>query len=322
MFEAMFHVQPSPFHSGEIEVQSKLGVREQAESLGRHMILDHVPAAHKQFYQTLPMVFVGVQDEQQRPWATVLFGQPGFMQTPDRSRVVLNTQPHAQDSVAGYLKQGRNVGMLGLDFKLRRRSRLNGQVIHTSKDAIEVDVQQCFVNCPKYIQARSLTQVGFNPLTNEQVKRGQALGKVQVELIRRADTFFIASQFTSEQSCENKFGIDMSHRGGRPGFIKVHEDSVTLEWPDFAGNNMFNTLGNIRRDPRVGLLLIDYERGDILSLTGEAEIVWESAEVEAFEGAERNVRFRVQQWRHLISAYDFDWSEAHLSPFLGSTGTW
>ena len=212
--------------------------------------------------------------------------------------------------------------MLGIDFKLRRRSRLNGVVRHSVEGNTLLDVQQCFVNCPKYIQARALRSATLNPIEPHQIASGVRLSEAQINLIHHADTFFIASQHKAEEGRDNRNGIDLSHRGGKPGFVKASDDGSVITWPDFAGNNMFNTLGNISRDPRAGLLFIDYQRGDILSLTGEAEIVWDGSEVEAFAGSERNVRLHVTQWTHLINAYTFDWSEPELSPFLRSTGNW
>src|SRR3546814_14766932 len=68
-------------------------------------------------------------------------------------------------------------------------------------------------------------------------------------------------------------GADVSHRGGRPGFVRVTEDDgrSVLTIPDFSGNQFFNTLGNIAINPRAGLLFVDFATGDLLTLTGRSE---------------------------------------------------
>lgn len=89
----------------------------------------------------------------------------------------------------------------------------------------------------------------------------------QQDWITAADTFFIGSAHVQA-------GTDASHRGGNPGFVQVH-DSRTLRWPDYAGNNLFNTLGNLNVEARAGLLFLDFEHGHTLQLTGSATVSWE-----------------------------------------------
>ena len=87
-------------------------------------------------------------------------------------------------------------------------------------------------------------------------------------------------------------GADASHRGGNPGFVRI-VDAHTLLIPDYAGNTMFLTLGNIQANPRAGLLFVDFASGSLLQLSGTAEIGWDSAETALFAGAERVLRFIV-----------------------------
>jgi uncharacterized protein len=66
-------------------------------------------------------------------------------------------------------------------------------------------------------------------------------------------------------------GVDVSHRGGLPGFVRVVADG-TIRIPDYTGNSMFTTLGNFDLDPRCGLAFVDFERRRILSVTGRATL--------------------------------------------------
>ena len=107
-------------------------------------------------------------------------------------------------------------------------------------------------------------------------------------MIVGADTFFVASYADNENGARR---VDVSHRGGRPGFVHVAEDGV-LTIPDYAGNLFFNTLGNLLLNPRGGLVFAGFDTGDLLQLSGDTEIILNSPEIKKFEGAERLWRSR------------------------------
>ncbi len=115
-------------------------------------------------------------------------------------------------------------------------------------------------------------------------------------------------------------GVDVSHRGGRPGFVGVIANTLIV--PDFSGNNFFNMLGHLLNYSHAGLLFIDFATGDLLYLSVIAEIIWEGDAMSVSAGAERLVRFTVQGVRHIAGVLPFQWSEPELSPFLISTGSW
>lgn len=88
----------------------------------------------------------------------------------------------------------------------------------------------------------------------------------------------------------------MSHRGGERGFIHVLDDH-TFRIPDYPGNGMFQTLGNLELDPRAGIVAVDFEGGRLLSLTGEARTVHEVGdETHPTGGTDRYLRFVVDEW--------------------------
>ena len=95
-----------------------------------------------------------------------------------------------------------------------------------------------------------------------------------------------------------------------------------LTLPDFRGNNLFNTLGNIAAHPHAGVLAMDAATGDLLQLTGRAEIVWDGAELQAFAGAQRLVRIAVDEALWQPRALPLVWSEPQPAPQLAATGTW
>ena len=303
----------SPFHRGEQEIQLRLGVGDRIEQLGRRMIQTRMLDRHQEYFSQLPLLFVGTADATGRPWASMLAGQPGFLQPIDSTVLRVEARPIYGDPLKRALVEGADIGTLGLDFETRNRARVNGIITHVGEDEFEIRVVQSFGNCPQYIQARDLVlEPGTDAIGEKRpVRRGKALNKAEAALVARSDTFFIASQFSGSSDWTN--GIDVSHRGGLPGFVIVAHESSLL-FPDYPGNCMFNTLGNLQLDPRAGLLFIDFETGDTLQMTGEAEILWESHHARRFPGAERVVAFRVEETIHVERALPVSWTFKSYSP--------
>jgi uncharacterized protein len=181
-------------------------------------------------------------------------------------------------------------------------------------------VGQSFGNCPKYIQARRPEfALAFHEARPAEVL--DALDLAARELIACADTFFIATAYPNAGRADAPaFGVDVSHRGGKPGFVRI-EGNVFIV-PDFVGNAFFNTLGNLAVNPRCGLLFMDFDTGDLLHVQARGEIVHEGPEVEAFRGAQRLMRFHVVSALRLPAALPLRWGEAELSPVLEATGAW
>lgn len=309
------------FHEGERAVQARVGagIREKLAEIGPRVIRDFMPDQHREFFEQLPFVAVGSVDAQGQPWASVLAAAPGFMHSPDAHTLELNVQALAGDPLQDTLKDGASIGLLGLEPHTRRRNRMNGVVRGVTGAGFAVHVEQSFGNCPKYIQAREpvYSNVGRRqPVIHE----GSQLDAAARRLIERADTLFIATSYAGT-SAGRAGGVDVSHRGGKPGFVRVDGDG-TLTMPDFAGNFFFNTLGNIAVNPRAGLLFIDFDSGDLLYIAVTAEIVWDGPELQSFAGAQRLMRFRVQSMRLVESSLPLRWGEAELSPVLETTGAW
>jgi predicted pyridoxine 5'-phosphate oxidase superfamily flavin-nucleotide-binding protein len=251
------------FHADEIGVQARLLAREDAERLGR-AIASEIPPPLRTLLRSQRMAVAASLDEQGRPWASLLTGPAGFIQVADERLLRLATAPLAGDPLAANLQVSPELGLLVIDPRTRRRLRLNGRGL-LSPDGVFLLTAEVYGNCPKYIQMRRL--IGESKEKAGKVRRSRALDGRTSALVAGADTFFIASWHPGG-------GADASHRGGRPGFVRVR-DERTLEFPDYPGNNMFNTLGNLVGYSRVGLLFVDFERGDLLQLTGRAQILWE-----------------------------------------------
>jgi len=311
-----------PWHAGERAVQARLGVRGQMEKIGPLVLRPTMPEQHRGFFTQLPFVIAGSVDAAGQPWASVLASPPGFIASPDPQHLLIHAAPLAGDPLAGTLRPGAAIGLLGIEPHTRRRNRMNGVVEQVQAQAFTVRVSQSFGNCPKYIQARAPVYVDEQPDQAGTLHRGTALDGAAVRMVRNADTFFIATAYPDAgEGSSRAHGVDVSHRGGKRGFVRVGSDG-TLTVPDFVGNYFFNTLGNLQVNPRAGLLFIDFENGDLLYLAVEAQIIWDGPEVAAFEGAKRLLRFTVREMLRTEAALPLRWGAAAQSPFLDATGAW
>lgn len=310
----------SPFHQGEKKIQEKLGVRAQMERFGSRVIRDYLPSQHREFYQQLPFIFVGHADNAGWPWASILFNEPGFITSPDEKTLSINARPVAGDPLADALKPETRLGLLGIELPTRRRNRLAGHIVEASAGHIQLAVDQAFGNCPQYIQARDLERVDDDSLLPANVSQLTRLDEKTRAMIEKSDTFFVAS-YVSNNSGAASEGADVSHRGGRPGFIRVDNDG-TLTIPDYLGNNHFNTFGNFVENARAGLLFLDFEKGHLLTLTGTVEILWDSPETEHFEGAERLWQFHIDHGSFIENGLPLRWRLDEYSPNTLLTGTW
>ncbi len=297
-------------------MQARVGVRERSEASGRNLIRRFMPDQHRAFFTQLPTFFVGSSDASQRPWASVLVGRPGFLQSPDPKRLDVTARPLAGDPLKENLRDGAAVGALGLEFHTRRRNRVNGKVELTA-DGFAIHVDQSFGNCPQYIQARQFHLRDQRAIVAPP-KRLTAMDDDAGAIVAGADTFFVASQHRGEPN-DWRNGVDISHRGGRPGFVRI-VDEQTLTWPDYRGNFFFNTLGNLVADPRCGLLFVDFQTGDVLQLTGRAEVLWDwDREDSQWRGAQRLVKFELDEGVLLQDAVALRWDFLSQAPQFAET---
>ena len=312
----------SPFHSGEQEIQQRFGMRSQIEEVGQRFIRDFLPDQHREFYQALPFIVIGSIDEDGWPWASLLAGRPGFIDSPDDTTLHFAAQPEAVDPLSANLRPGARLGFLGIEYQNRRRNRLTGRVTATGPEGFSIQVDQTFGNCPKFIQARepvgsSIANTGQpKPQSHELTQ----LDERSRQIIQSADHFFIASYYSEDRDDPSQ-GADVSHRGGKPGFVKIDGDR-TLTFPDFSGNYHFNTLGNILMNPRAGLLFMDFSTGDMLYLSCLAKLIWEGPDLDAFKGAERLVQFEIQSGRLVENGLPLSFDFVDYSPFVDQTGSW
>jgi uncharacterized protein len=301
------------YHEGERSVQLRAGASDDAARISS-ILHDSIPPVAKQFLHEQPVLFVGSSTLEGQMWASVLEGLPGFLQVQDERRLRVNAVPSHGDPLSRQLVVNKDIGLLAIEFSTRRRMRVNGHIIAADAGGFEVSTEEVYSNCPKYIQTREFQ--GFVQALDSQVKalfhRSSSLDHTQKRWIESADTFFIA---TRHPDC----GTDISHRGGCPGFVRA-EGEASLVFPDYPGNNMFNTLGNLDVNPQAGLLFVDFINGHTLQLSGTASVNWNRDDIQRVPGAERIVRFKVEEVLQRCLSLQTKWRFEEYSPYNPAMG--
>ena len=295
------------YHRGERGAQERAGQLDHSRRSGR-FIRGEMPDKAREFLAGQTLLVVGAADGRARIWASMLTGEPGFVRAPEPSAVTVAVRPAHGDPLGDVLGAALGgpvrVGMIAIEPVSRRRMRMNGTAVPDGA-GLRVDLDQVYSNCPKYIQQREpYVAPARSPAAPV---HGTALTAAQQELVRRADTFFIAT-------ADEDGNTDASHRGGNRGFVEVLSPT-RLRWPDYAGNGMFNTLGNIEVNPAAGLLVPDWSTGSTLQLTGTARVDWDEEHAAAVPGAERLVEFTVTEVVEIADATAHRWTAPVFSPF-------
>ncbi|MFC9970990.1 pyridoxamine 5'-phosphate oxidase family protein [Spirillospora sp. NPDC127200] len=290
------------YHEGERAAQRLAGLLDEGGFSGR-AIRAEIPEVARRFLLQQPLVVLGAADGQGRMWATLLTGEPGFLHADDDRTLAIDARTGPDDPLHDRLSGPAKVGLLAIEPSRHRRMRMNGRAVATGR-GLHVTLDQVYSNCPKYIQKR---QWHREPAAPAEPKRSGALSAEQQRRIAGADTFFIATS-------DRRGDADASHRGGAPGFVEVVSPTM-LRWPDYVGNAMFNTLGNLEVQPRAGLLFPDWRTGGVLHLTGTARTDWDPAHAAAVPGAERLVEFTVSGVIEMPGANPLRWSDPVPSRF-------
>ncbi|MBB2947525.1 hypothetical protein FB565_007296 [Actinoplanes lutulentus] len=260
------------FHAGEIALQRQAGVRHEAARLAPMLEPAELSAGVARFLAGQTFMAVTGRDATGRLWTSALTGPPGFLDVRSGTELAVHTRIRPGDPLHG-ISAGQKVGTTAVDFARRRRVRINGELTAAAGGLLLIDVEQAFGNCPQHIHQQQVT-----PDAGGDVRRGTALEAADIAVVRAADTFLLGTMHPER-------GADASHRGGPAGFVGVEDGD--LWWPDFPGNNLFNSLGNLAVSDEAALLFPGFGTGSTLQLSGTARV--------EFGDAGRVVRFHPEQ---------------------------
>ncbi|GAA1651774.1 pyridoxamine 5'-phosphate oxidase family protein [Actinoplanes couchii] len=279
------------FHPGERALQEQAGV--DRAGWGSAGVGTDIPLVAAQFLTQQRLVVIAAADDTGAVWATALSGPPGFTRARDEHTILVNRLP--KPPLEGLFDHERDIGMIAIEPARRRRMRING-LAHVDGTNLVVNTNQVYANCPKYIQTRTPHDVDrsssvdsvvhVDPVSAGGINMSNTLSDAQQRWVNTADTFFVGTR-------ADQLGADASHRGGNPGFTVASASRIT--WPEYVGNGMFMTLGNLLLNPRSGLLFLDWQTGAALHVTGHAHIDDSPSRSAAVPGAERLVDLTVDR---------------------------
>lgn len=299
------------YHSGEREIQNLIGEVQIANRNGS-VITNTIIKGAINFIEKQPMAIVSSKSRDGNIWVSLLIGDFGFTKVPDPNSIVFRRDlitSNPDDIFYDNIQFHSHIGSLFIELDTRRRFRINGHCsLHGTE--IAVKIEEAYPNCPKYIQRRVISLPEYFKKTESSKVEGNNLADAEIQWIKDADTFFVGS-------CSAEGKLDASHRGGNPGFIEILEDG-DLKIPDFSGNSLYNTFGNIFQNPNVGLVFIDFEMGQTLQLTGKANLLFDQlseSDLLRTNGTGRFWIFKTTQWIRTIDHHKVEWKFLEYSPF-------
>ncbi|WP_030185250.1 pyridoxamine 5'-phosphate oxidase family protein [Streptomyces sp. NRRL S-813] len=276
------------FHEGERIIQRLAGVAEKADRLQGMLQPPRLTGGLSTALAGRSFAVLTARDHDGALWISPISAEPGFL-VAGGTALAVHARPATYDPLHN-VPVPQHVGLLAIDFGIRRRIRVNGKLTGQSANLLTIHADQAFGNCPSYIQQRHLMKTRMpEPTANPGQWKAHsntdtgALEDEHIDLIGNADTFFLGTIHPTR-------GADASHKGGQPGFVRIVDGEIW--WPDYAGNNLFNSLGNITVDPATALLFIDFTTGRTLQVSGEAKIEWlDPSACQDEGGTGRRVRF-------------------------------
>lgn len=280
--------------------------------------------------QRAPLLAIGTLDDASRPWTTLWGGNPGFSEpigggfVGTRTLVDEEFDPVVRALVGGGTKGemlqpkdgGKMVSGLAIDLVTRKRVKIAGKMAAGTLREVDIEsegdialpsdvpskqtqiqlvtkIEESLGNCPKYLNQYELKPALVTPkLLNE----GPTLSPEARALIDKSDMFFLSS--TSPTS------MDTNHRGGPPGFVRTISPTCII-YPEYSGNRLYQSLGNLQLNPLIGVTFPDYETGDVLYTTGTAEILIGAAAAQLMPGTNLAVKIHLTHTLHVHRGLPF-----------------
>jgi len=249
------------FHKGEHHIQELMSVRQSSDALSS-LIQNKIPPIAKDFLEELNFCMVSLNTKQFNLYTITIYSTSSFIEIIDNSTILISLDYRSHIPKIFFEEENLNIGMIGLNFENSKRIRINGKG-QIKDNKLKINIDEIYSNCPKYIKKRIFSK-NLSTKTKQNVITESLLSTDIIHTISNLDTFFIASS-------HNEKGVDISHKGGTNGFIKVISP-IKLEFVDLPGNNLYNTLGNIYTNPYINIFFIDFDRRNTYQILGKATI--------------------------------------------------
>lgn len=303
----------STYHSGELTAQNKAGTKGVAAELaaGKRSALSFA-SGHDVFLAAQSFAaLTSVDMKSESVWVTPLFGKPGDLAAISQKQIAISRDCIPNLDILNFIEAGTPLSLLGIDLNRRMRHRINGYAAtaqNNAKHSLALQVAEYTPNCPKYINRRNIIPAsGGMPALNKNARAETRtkLSEDEQKFVRNMDTLWIGSYAPG-------IGADCNHRGGKPGFIRVVSPS-SIEWPEYRGNGMFFTSGNLESYDRAGVTLVDFDTGSMIQMTGRATVDWEHDG--RYEGASRKIVFHITSLLRTNEVTNHRWLRLDYSPY-------
>ena len=301
----------SIFHNGQLAVQKITG--EEAIAKGRiHMIKDAIHPRSVSFIEHQILAFLGSEDSNGALWLSLLIGERGFISIPSVQEITIDLSKvisTKEDIFFKNITTNPTVGLLFHEAQRRARYRAWG-IARRENDQLHFAIKMGYPSCPKHIQREVIELPKSTEVETTKYQKGTLLGEFEHEWIRNAHTFFITTQ-------TKKGDIESSHRGGNPGFIEILDNGL-LRVPDYLGNSIYSTLGNIYENPKAALLFVDYKKGETLQLSGIAALQFDqNSKDDLYKSGDtgRFWTFETKQWIRTLNHHKVNSEFIDFSPF-------
>ncbi len=189
-----------------------------------------------------------------------------------------------------------------------RDDEVTGQEEHVAEVQLVLKIEQSLGNCPKYLNKKHIVSATAKP---ELVSDSPQLSPRALELLQKADLFFMSSSHADVD-------MDTNHRGGPQGFLRVASNDpsgAVLVYPEYSGNRLYQTLGNLAVTPQVGICVPDFDSGDMLYFTGKTEILVGKDAAAMLPRSNLAVKITIGAARFVANALPFRGVEGERSPY-------
>jgi len=240
------------YHDDQIRIQEEANSRHVAEKLA------HWTGPVERYAATADLFLLSVVRLGGELGFTALSGPPPLVEVVEAGKLCF----HPALAAILPLRSPTLVGGLVINLARAERARLNGVLCPRADGILELVTSEMFTLCRKYMAptAGVNPEIMAGPVNREpmDLESSWAAG-----VIARAETTFLASV--------NPAGVpDVAHRGGPQGFLALDAAKQRLQWPEFVGDGVFKSAGNVRATKTTTLLVPDLATGDALELAGTA----------------------------------------------------
>lgn len=238
-------MRPLQYHPGQLAIQTEANTRILADNLA------HWVGPVAEFAEVADLLLFASEGDDSDLHFTVLSGGAPLAEATGDSAVAINPPDD------GFRMPTGRVGGLAINMEAARRVRINGD-IHYEGDVAVLELEEAFTLCRKYVapmvaldESRRAGPLSCATTPVDNVKL--------IALLDAASTMFLASSAPDGAP-------DVAHRGGPSGFITYDAASGSITWPEFLGDGIFKSAGNVRATGRCTLLIPDFATGDALEI--------------------------------------------------------